>query len=42
MSYKRWVLLGLWDKGLISEVWGSLTTNRLVEAATGLGVEDDI
>lgn len=39
---RRWIPLGLGDRVPISEVWDHLIADRLVEAATGLGVEGGV
>lgn len=39
---REYVLLGLWDRVLILKMRGHLTTRRLVDAATRLGVKDSV
>lgn len=42
LSSRWWVLLGLWDRVVIPEMWDSLIISRLIEAATRLGIKDKI
>lgn len=42
LSSRSWVLLGLWDRVLIPEMWDCLIISRLIEAATRLGIKDKI
>jgi hypothetical protein len=42
LSCREYILLGLWDRVLIPEMWDHLITKRLVDAAIRLGVKDSV